>query len=58
MLREVGANHYVACHFPLAEGEQLDFAKVGVGAHIGIDEPTPTSSTDRRACVAHLEIRG
>jgi peptide/nickel transport system ATP-binding protein len=40
-IREVGANHYVACHFPLAEGEQLDFAKVGVGAHIGIDETDP-----------------
>ena len=37
-VREVGPNHYVACHFPLAEGEQLDFAQVGVGAHIGLDD--------------------
>ena len=33
-------DHFVACHFPLAPGEQLDFAKVGVGATIGLDEDT------------------
>lgn len=37
-VREIGANHYVACHFPLADGEELDFAQVGVGAHIGYDD--------------------
>jgi peptide/nickel transport system ATP-binding protein len=33
-LRPVGTNQYVACHFPLEAGEQLDFAQVGVGASI------------------------
>ena len=32
------ANHYVACHFPLDEGEQLDFATVGPGALIGYED--------------------
>ncbi|MEX2256838.1 MAG: oligopeptide/dipeptide ABC transporter ATP-binding protein [Acidimicrobiia bacterium] len=38
VLEEVSPNHYVACHFPLVEGEQIDFAKVGPGAFIGIDD--------------------
>jgi len=29
VMREVEPNHFVACHFPLAPGEQLDFASVG-----------------------------
>ncbi len=37
-LREVGPNQFVACHFPLEPGEQIDFARVGVGATV---EPTP-----------------
>jgi peptide/nickel transport system ATP-binding protein len=37
VMREIGPNHFVACHFPLADGEELDFAKVGVGATIGFD---------------------
>jgi peptide/nickel transport system ATP-binding protein len=37
-VREIGPNHYVACHFPLDEGEQLDFATVGPGAHIGYED--------------------
>jgi peptide/nickel transport system ATP-binding protein len=41
-IREVTPNHFVACHFPLADGEQLDFAKVGVGAHI--DDVTAATS--------------
>ena len=36
-LRAAGPNHFVACHFPLADGEQLDFAKVGIGATIGLE---------------------
>jgi peptide/nickel transport system ATP-binding protein len=31
VMAEVGPNQYVACHFPLAPGEELDFTKVGVG---------------------------
>jgi peptide/nickel transport system ATP-binding protein len=31
VMREVNPGHYVACHFPMSPGEQLDFAKVGVG---------------------------
>jgi peptide/nickel transport system ATP-binding protein len=38
-MREVGPNHYVACHFPLQPGEQLDFAKVGVGNPSNGDAP-------------------
>ena len=38
-MREVGPNHYVACHFPLQPGEQLDFAKVGVGNSANGDAP-------------------
>jgi peptide/nickel transport system ATP-binding protein len=34
ILRPIGVNHYVACHFPLQAGEQIDFARVGVGATI------------------------
>jgi len=30
-MREVKPGQYVACHFPLSPGEQLDFAKVGIG---------------------------
>jgi len=30
-MREITPGQYVACHFPLSPGEQLDFAKVGVG---------------------------
>ena len=37
-LREVGPNHYVACHFPLEPGELIDFARVGVGAS---GQPSP-----------------
>jgi peptide/nickel transport system ATP-binding protein len=29
-VRATGSNHYVACHFPVEEGEELDFAKVGL----------------------------
>jgi hypothetical protein len=32
----VGPNHYVACHFPLEPGEQIDFARVGIGATIDV----------------------
>jgi peptide/nickel transport system ATP-binding protein len=39
VMREVGPNHYVACHFPLQPGEQLDFAKVGVGNSSNGDAP-------------------
>jgi peptide/nickel transport system ATP-binding protein len=28
-VREIGTDHYVACHFPIEPGEQLDFARVG-----------------------------
>jgi len=38
ILRKMGSDHFVACHFPLEPGEQLDFNKVGVGAFIGIDD--------------------
>jgi peptide/nickel transport system ATP-binding protein len=31
-VRLLAPNHYVACHFPLEAGEELDFARVGVGA--------------------------
>jgi peptide/nickel transport system ATP-binding protein len=34
VMAQVGPDHYVACHFPLEPGEDLDFAKVGVGAYI------------------------
>ncbi len=37
-MREVGPNHFVACHFPLEPGEVLDFHKAGAGAFIGIDD--------------------
>jgi len=37
-LREVGPNQFVACHFPLETGEQVDFTQVGAGASV---EPTP-----------------
>jgi peptide/nickel transport system ATP-binding protein len=37
VLTKVDANHFVACHFPLVEGEELEFAKVGIGATIGLD---------------------
>ncbi|HSO96902.1 MAG TPA: oligopeptide/dipeptide ABC transporter ATP-binding protein [Acidimicrobiia bacterium] len=31
-VRLFAPNHYVACHYPLEEGEELDFARVGIGA--------------------------
>jgi peptide/nickel transport system ATP-binding protein len=31
-VRVLAPNHYVACHFPLEAGEELDFARVGIGA--------------------------
>jgi peptide/nickel transport system ATP-binding protein len=34
VMAQVGPDHYVACHFPLEPGEDLDFANVGVGALI------------------------
>jgi peptide/nickel transport system ATP-binding protein len=39
-MRQLGPDHFVACHFPLAADEKLDFAKVGAGAHIGFDGTT------------------
>jgi peptide/nickel transport system ATP-binding protein len=36
-IREIRTGQYVACHFPLDIGEQLDFAKVGVGGTINPD---------------------
>jgi len=36
-LREVAPNHYVACHFPLDPGEQIDFTRVGIGASVSPD---------------------
>jgi len=38
IMREVGTNHFVACHFPLEPGEQLDFAKVGIGGSLNGEE--------------------
>ncbi|MCJ7670526.1 MAG: ABC transporter ATP-binding protein, partial [Acidimicrobiia bacterium] len=40
-MREVAANHFVACHFPLEPGEVLDFTKAGAGAFIedAVDDP-------------------
>jgi peptide/nickel transport system ATP-binding protein len=38
VLREIGPGHFAACHFPLGEAEQLDFAKVGIGATIGLEQ--------------------
>ena len=34
-MREVGPDHFVACHFPLQPGELLDFTTPGAGAFIG-----------------------
>ena len=43
MLREVEPNQYVACHFPLEAGEQIDFTRVGIGASIDVStEPVPS----------------
>jgi peptide/nickel transport system ATP-binding protein len=39
-MREQGPNHYVACHFPLEAGEELDFAEAGAGAFIEVDAPS------------------
>jgi peptide/nickel transport system ATP-binding protein len=36
ILRAVGPNHYVACHYPLEPGEQIDFTRVGIGATIDV----------------------
>jgi peptide/nickel transport system ATP-binding protein len=56
VMREIGPNHFVACHFPLEPGEALDFDQPGPGAVIpndgasgngaagsddGTDEPDP-----------------
>jgi peptide/nickel transport system ATP-binding protein len=30
LIRDIGTGQYVACHFPLARGEQIEFAGVGV----------------------------
>jgi peptide/nickel transport system ATP-binding protein len=30
LIRDIGTGQYVACHFPLARGEQIEFAEVGV----------------------------
>jgi peptide/nickel transport system ATP-binding protein len=38
-MAEVRPDQYVACHFPLAPGEELDFAKVGVGGEVIGDAP-------------------
>jgi peptide/nickel transport system ATP-binding protein len=35
-MREVGPNHFVACHFPLEPDEVLDFTQAGAGAFIGL----------------------
>ena len=51
-LRKVADSQFVACHFPLAPGEQLDFAKVGVGATIGLDEDTRRPQTRRQGQVS------
>ncbi|HEY8216984.1 MAG TPA: oligopeptide/dipeptide ABC transporter ATP-binding protein [Acidimicrobiia bacterium] len=37
VLRKVDSNQFVACHFPLEPDEELEFAKVGIGATIGLD---------------------
>jgi peptide/nickel transport system ATP-binding protein len=42
-IREIRTGQYVACHFPLDIGEQLDFAKVGVGGTINPDGETAAS---------------
>jgi peptide/nickel transport system ATP-binding protein len=36
VLRAVAPNHYVACHYPLEPGEQIDFTRVGIGATIDV----------------------
>jgi peptide/nickel transport system ATP-binding protein len=36
LLRPVAPSHYVACHYPLEPGEQIDFTRVGVGATIDV----------------------
>ncbi len=36
VMAEVGPDHYVACHFPLAPGEELDFTRVGIGASVDV----------------------
>ena len=44
-LRQVAPNQYVACHFPLEPGEQIDFTQVGVGASV---DPSPDGDGSRR----------
>ena len=34
VVRELRPNQFVACHFPLEPGEELDFSRVGIGGRI------------------------
>jgi peptide/nickel transport system ATP-binding protein len=45
VLRATAPNHYVACHFPLEPGEQIDFARVGFGAAVSPDGEAPVAET-------------
>ena len=42
------AGHFVACHFPLAPGETLDFSTAGRGATIEATGPPNASQTPRK----------
>jgi len=37
-VRELRPGQFVACHFPLEPGEELDFSRVGIGGRIDDDE--------------------
>jgi peptide/nickel transport system ATP-binding protein len=37
-IRELRPKQFVACHFPLEPGEELDFSRVGIGGRIELDE--------------------
>jgi peptide/nickel transport system ATP-binding protein len=37
-IRELRPNQYVACHFPLDTGEELDFSRVGIGGRIDTED--------------------
>jgi len=45
VMREIGVNQFVACHFPVEPGEELDFHQPGPGAVI----PNEAVGTDGRA---------
>jgi peptide/nickel transport system ATP-binding protein len=44
LMREMGANQYVACHFPVEPGEDLDFHRPGPGAAIPNDADSGNGS--------------